>query len=476
MKISLINPPSHFFAPMSFREKASLFFNFLKNGAVSAETAWPPLGVLYLGAALKEAGYEVSVLDAAVKGWYYDKTEEWIKKENPDVLGISALTTNFTHGMEIAKRAKTESPETKIVVGGYHATFMAEETLGEFPFVDVVIRNEGEETLLDVLAAFKNKKKMNKIDGISYIHKKKIVHNPKRKIIKDIDKISIPDRSLVEDDYANTLAGVSFTTGKFTTIITSRGCPFRCTFCCCTAFRGNMTSFRSPENVVDEIEQLIEHGYEDIGIIDDSFTLIRKRAEKLCELIKRRHLKFHWWCGSRVDSASYTIFSKMKEAGCEAVFFGLENANQRILDYYNKRITPQQSVKAVKAAKKAKLNATGTFIVGAPIETKAEVMNTLKFAKNLGMDGVGIGPLWAYPGTQIWNEIVIKNPELHKYWKTGFTPVEAGMCEYSQEWLENAIGKTIKEFYLNPLYIARESIRVLEDPYLREIIFRKFAA
>jgi len=130
----------------------------------------------------------------------------------------------------------------------------------------------------------------------------------------------------------------------------------------------------------------------------------------------------------------------------------------------------------VKAAKKAKLNATGTFIVGAPIETKAEVLNTLKFAKNLGMDGVGIGPLWAYPGTQIWNEIVAKNPELHKYWKTGFTPVEVGMCEYSKEWLENAIGKTIKEFYLNPLYIARISIRVLKDPYLREIIFRKFAS
>jgi radical SAM superfamily enzyme YgiQ (UPF0313 family) len=475
MKISLINPPSQFFAPMSLKDKVSLFLNFLKDGAVNAETAWPPLGVLYLGATLKEAGYEVSVLDAAVKGWYYDKIEEWIKKENPDVLGISALTPNFTQGMEIARRVKMEMPETKIVLGGYHATFMAEETLREFPFVDVVVRNEGEETLLDVLAAFKNKKKMNKIDGISYVHENKIVHNPKRKFAKHIDKIPIPDRSLVEDEYANTLAGMSFTTGKFTTIITSRGCPFRCTFCACTAFRGNMTSFRSPENVVDEIEQLIGQGYEDIGIVDDSFTLIRKRTEKLCELIKRRHLKFHWWCGSRVDSASYELFSKMKEAGCEAVFFGFENANQRILDYYNKRITPQQSIKAVRAAKKAKLNATGTFIVGAPIETKAEVINTLEFAKNLGLDGVGIGPLWAYPGTQIWDEIITKNPELHKYWKTGFMPVEVGMCEYSLEWLTNAIGKTIKEFYLNPLYIVRESIKALKDPYLRKMVFRKIA-
>jgi len=474
-KVSLINPPQYFFVPRTFKDKISILIEYLRTGVINAGSAWPPLGILYLGAVLKEAGYEVSVLDAAVKGWYYDKIERWMKKEDPDVVGISTLTANFSHGIEIARRIKEASPEVKTVVGGYHATFMADRTLKKFPFVDVVVRGEAEEIIVDTLLALEGKKKLSEVDGISYRFGKRIVHNRPAKLITNLDELPKPDRSLVEDEYTNTIGPASFAAGKFTTIITSRGCPHRCTFCSCTAFRRNICKFRSPENVVDELEELTVQGYEDIGIVDDSFTIVKKRVEKICELIEEKHLKFNWWCDSRVDFVDYDMFLKMKKAGCEAVFFGLESGNQRILDYYKKGITPQQSIRAVKAAKKAGINVTGTFIIGATIETKSEVINTLEFAKRLDMDAVGIGPLWVHPGAQIWDELVAKNPELQeRYWESGFVPVELGMCEYSQEWLIDAIGKTLREFYLNPLYISRELIKSFKDPYRRKVISRKF--
>ncbi len=474
-KVSLINPPQYFSKPQTFRDKISIFLKYLRKGAIDAGTAWPPLGILYLGAVLKGAGYEVSVLDAAVKGWDYDKIERWVKEEDPDLVGISTLTTNFSHGMEIARRVKEASPEVKTVVGGYHATFMADQILRKFPFIDVVVRGEAEGTILDILLALEGKKKLSEVDGISYTHNKRIAHNRPSKLIKNIDGLPIPDRSLVEDEYVNAIGPVSFAAGKFTTIITSRGCPFRCTFCSCTAFRNNICTFRSPESVVDELEELTGQGYEEIGIVDDSFTLTKKRVEKICELIEERHLKFHWWCGSRVDSVDYDIFLKMKKAGCESVFFGIESANQRILNYYDKRTTPQQSIRAVNAARKAGLNTTGTFIVGASIETKREVINTLEFSKRLGMDAIGIGPLWVYPGAHIWDEFVAKNLGLQeKYWESGFVPVKLGMCQYSKEWLEDAIRKTLREFYLNPSYIAQELVRSFKDPYRRKVISRKF--
>jgi len=135
----------------------------------------------------------------------------------------------------------------------------------------------------------------------------------------------------------------------------------------------------------------------------------------------------------------------------------------------------KQSIRAVKAAKKAGLNVTGTFIVGASVETKREVINTLEFAKRLGMNAIGIGPLWVYPGAHVRDELVAKNPGLQeKYWESGFVPVELGMCQYSQEWLDDAIGKTLREFYLNPSYITQELIRIFKDPYRRKLISRKF--
>jgi anaerobic magnesium-protoporphyrin IX monomethyl ester cyclase len=472
MKICLINSPPNF-SGISHESKISTFKKYL-NGQIESRSSWPPLGVLYIGTIIKEGGYEVSVLDAAAKGWPIDKILEWVKNESPDVIGLSALTPSFVQAMEIARRSKELLPDVKIIVGGYHVTFAPAKTLNEFPFIDVIVRGEGEETILEILNVLNNGGKLSGISGISYLNNQQVVHTPSRSIKKDIDKLPFPDRGLIEDEYTGEIGGFSTTAGRFTTVITSRGCPYSCTFCACSSFRGRICSFRSPENVVDELEDLVSKGYEDIGIVDDNFMLDKKRVEKICELIKNRRLKFYWWCEGRVDNANYDILKKMENAGCRVIYYGVESANKRILKYYKKGTTPQQSINAVEAAKKAGLNVLGTFVVGAPIETKDEVLNTLNFVKKLNIDLPQINILGVAPGMAIWNELVANNKKIEsEHWKTGFRPVEMNMCEYSSDWLMDAIHDTNKEFF-NFRFLIKEGLKTFRSPYRLKILLRNF--
>jgi radical SAM superfamily enzyme YgiQ (UPF0313 family) len=472
MKISLIYPPNNIpYDPHSLPHRLSNFFNFLFKGKIEASNTSPLLGILYLATILKEHEYEVSVLDSAVKGYSIDDTVRWVKKENPDIVGISMMIQNFLSGIETAKEIK-ENFETKIIVGGPHPTFVFNETLKEYPFIDIVVRGEAEETILDIVSAFQGRKKLKDINGISFINKKKIVNNPPRAIPLNLDKIPFPDRSFIKEGYTANLSGINFAAGKFTAVITSRGCPFGCTFCSATAFRKKICSFRSPENVVDEIELLVGQGYEEIGFVDDNFMLNRLRVEKICELIKKRRLKFYWWCEGRVDSVDYDILKMMKSVGCESIYFGIESANQHVLEYYKKHITAQQTIKAVNVSRKANLNVIGGFIVGAPVETKRDVMNTLDFARKLDIDVAQFSILGVHPGADLWKEMVGENPSLGKYWKQGFTPVELNMCQFTKEWIDEMIVKTIKKFVFNADYMTKQAIKCFTDPYRLKMIRR----
>jgi radical SAM superfamily enzyme YgiQ (UPF0313 family) len=469
--------PESFSSPQSAGDRLRDLLLYFRTGEIRAGSAWPPLGLLYLASVLEEAGYEVSVLDAAVRGWDLERVEGWVRRKDPEVLGLSTFAGNLGHAVELARRVKETSPERKILLGGPQATFTADALLRKYPFVDLVVRGEGEGTILEAVRVLEGREEPGRVRGISYREGDRVVHSPPASPVPDLDALPRPDRSLLGAEYSNALGPLSFSSGRFTTVLTSRGCPHRCTFCSCTAFRGNLCKFRSPENLVGELEELAGEGYEEVGFVDDCFTLVRKRVERICELMRERRLDISWWCGTRVDAVSLELFREMRRAGCEAVFFGLESGSQRILDYYQKRITPQQSVRAVEAARKAGLNTTGTFIVGAPVETREEVLQTLRFAERLRMDAVGIGPLWVYPGTQLWNDLVSRNPELgERYWESGFVPVELGMCPYSKEWLLEAIGRTLRKFYLNPLYLSWQLFKTLRDPYRRRVLSERLSS
>ncbi len=429
--------------------------------------AWPPLGMLYCAGVLMKEGIEVSLLDQAVKGFSFQRTLDWVKKEDPDVLGLSVLHSAAKEAPKIAECVKGENPNIKIVMGNYHATFNAERILKKYPCVDVIVRGEGEYTSLELAKCFGKGGNLREVRGVTFRDKGKIVSTPDRPLIKDIDSLPFPDRDLMNAEYTSTIFGAKVATKRFTTVLSSRGCPFRCTFCGCRKFARGVWRPRSVENIMEELEILMSEGYEEFLFVDDNFTLNKKRVVKLCRRIREEGLNIRWICDSRVDTQAYDMFREMVKAGCNTVYFGIESANPRILDYYNKGITPDQSVNAVRKARRAGVDIiVGSFIVGAPDETRKEIQNTLQFVQKLDIDVPSLNILGAYSGTDIWDDLVAKGLiDEDQYWETSVYVPQVSPYTVPFEDIRAMIYEYFKAFYLTPRQLLKQTLRTFKSSY-----------
>jgi radical SAM superfamily enzyme YgiQ (UPF0313 family) len=395
-------------------------------------TAWPPLGIL-----------------------------NWVKKEDPDIIGFSVLLSTAKEAPKIAERVKTENPNITVVFGSHHATFNAERILKKYPFVDIVVRGEGEHTSLEIARCLEKQRNLDKVEGVTFRKNGRIVSNPDRPLNKDIDALPFPDRNLAGVQYVSTIFGAKINTRKFTTMLSSRGCPFNCSFCGIRKFTRRAWRPRSVENVMAELEYLQSEGYEQFLFADDNFTLNAKRVSKLCRSIKKEGMDIEWFCDSRVDHISYDMFRNMVNAGCRCLFFGIESANQRILDYYRKGITPEQSEKAVRKARKAGIDIiVGSFIVGAPDETQREIINTLQFANKLDIDVPDVNILGAQTGTDIWNDLVAKGLlNENEQWEDEICIPRDVPTPVPYEEVRTLIFEYFRAFYLNPRQLLTELLR-----------------
>ncbi|MGQ9530427.1 MAG: B12-binding domain-containing radical SAM protein [Candidatus Bathycorpusculaceae bacterium] len=437
------------------------------GGLEMCTKAWPPLGMLYIAGVLMREGIEVSMLDQSASGLTHEKVVDWVKKEDPDILGFSVLHSAAKEAPKIAERVKKENPNIKVVMGNYHATFNAERILRKYPAVDIIVRGEGEYTCLELAKCLEKGGDLREVDGLTFRHNGKIVSTPDRPLIKNIDELPFPDRSLMNTEYTSTIFGVKVATKKFTTVLSSRGCPFRCTFCGCRKFARGVWRPRSVENIMEELHILRSQGYEEILFVDDNFTLNRKRVVKLCQRMRKEGLDIRWICDSRVDNSSYDMFREMVKAGCNTLYFGIESANQRILDYYKKGITPQQSVDAVRKARKAGIDViVGSFIVGAPDETREEILRTLKFAQKLDIDVPSLNILGAFSGTEIWNDLLAKGwIDEEKYWETSVYVPSVSPHTVPFDEIRQMIYEHFREFYLRPKQLLKEVLRTLKSSY-----------
>jgi len=430
-------------------------------------TAWPPLGVLYCAGVLMNEGVEVSILDQPAKGFSLDQTVSWVRKEDPDILGFSVLLSAAKEAPKIAERVKADNPNIIIVFGNYHATFNAERILKKYPFVDVVSRGEGEYTSLELARCLEKEENLDEVRGITFRKAGKIISTPDRPLIKKVDELRFPDRNLTGAQYTSTIFGVRVNTKKFTTLVSSRGCPFKCSFCGIRKFARGMWRPRSVENVMEELEFLQSEGYEQFLFADDNFTLNAKRVSKLCRRMRKAEMDIEWFCDSRVDHVSYDMFREMVKTGCRCLFFGIESGNQRILDYYKKGITPEQTERAVRKARKAGVDIiVGSFIVGAPDETRREIVNTLQFANKLDIDVPDVNILGAHTGTDIWNELVAKGLiDEEKYWETEVCIPRDLSTPVPYEEVRSLVYKYFKAFYLNPKQLLTEILRTSKSPF-----------
>jgi anaerobic magnesium-protoporphyrin IX monomethyl ester cyclase len=431
-------------------------------------TAFPPLSILYLAAVLEEENIEVSVLDQPALGLTLEETVQWVEKEKPDVLGFSTLTSSGQTAARISTKVKEKNPDVVTVFGNHHATFNAERILRKYPAIDIIARGEGEKTIVELVNCLENGGDLKEVRGINFRNNGKIVATPDQHLIKDLDALPLPHRNIIDIEYHCVIAGANIAPKKFTSIVTSRGCLYNCRFCSCTEIAKNRWRPRSAANTVEEMQFLASEGYKQIILVDDAFTMNPKRVIEICKGVRREKLDLEWICEGRVDICSYGMLREMVRAGCKVLYLGIENANQRILNYYNKRITPAQSETAVRTAKKAGVDVVaGSFIIGAPDETREEMWNTVKFARRVPIDIPQFNILGAHPGNDIWNEFVAKgfiDPE--EWWEKGVAVSEVyPYARVSRDEIMQIMHDAFFQHVYRPSFLVKQATSTLKSMY-----------
>lgn len=347
-----------------------------------------PMGLLYLGGVLEHNDYEVRVLDLLVSRFSKDKIRVELEGYQPDVVGVTAVTMNYHGASDILKYCKSVNPDIITVIGGPHVTFAAVETLVEAPWIDIVVRGEGEQTMLDIVGG----KKLDHIDGIAF-RSDGVQLTPDRALLEDLDGLPQPARHLFPLSRYHALA-------SHASLITGRGCPFNCVFCVGSKMGGRRARFRDPKLVVDEIEQCLANGFRSVNFEDDLFTLNHRHVHAICDEIMSRGLKFQWSIFARVDTVNPEILRKLKRAGCDWLSYGVESGNQQILDKVKKKITLDKVRESVNMAHDAGVKVLASFILGLPGETKETILESMEFAQELGVH-YGFHVLAPFPGTDV---------------------------------------------------------------------------
>jgi len=366
------------------------------------QIAVPPLGLLYLGQILYNNGYNVKIYDQTVTGASNLEVMQLIKQANPAIIGFSVLIDNLWTTYDLFKKIKDWNPNIVTIAGNYIATFLYEKLMQEID-VDFCIRGEGEYSLLRLVnSLLKKNKDFKTIKGLAFRENNIIKSTPEPEKINNLDELPIPNRKLIDFNYR--------LQHKSTSLLTSRGCPFRCRFCFFSAVMGKGWRSRSVNNIIEEMQLLSEQGYRDILVVDDNFTLSKKRTFQLCAEIKKNQLNDLNFSGDcRINNATFDLLRALVAINFKKIVFGIESGNQRILDYYLKDITISQIEQAIKTANKAQMEIIyGSFVLGAPDETFHEAVNTIKFANRLNLSFIVLQILETIQISPIYQELIEK--------------------------------------------------------------------
>ncbi|MBT4538861.1 radical SAM protein [Candidatus Woesearchaeota archaeon] len=389
-KVLLVNPPyvEHVYSG---------------KGARNAIAINIPLGLASIGAVLEKYNFPVEALDANVMNYGVQQTIDHLIKSKAKYIFFSGTTNTITKVYQISKKIKEVYPNCVIVVGGPHPAYAGRETLQECKDIDLAVIGEGEYTALEIAQG----KEFEQIDGVLHRKDEKIVATKPRKRIENLDEIPFPARHLFP--FEKYRPGAFFNTGVKNTeaisMLTSRGCPARCTFCSSVAFWGSKVRFRSAKNIVEEIEFLQKkYNTKQIAFFDDMFTFHLPRLEEFCNLLIDRKIKVRWWCYSRVSNLTKDMMILMKKAGCYALNFGLESGNEDILKRIKKNIKKEKVMRVVKDAKKLGLLVHASFQVGLPGDTKETIMETIDWAIKLGPHIPLFCITTPFPGTPLYEE------------------------------------------------------------------------
>jgi anaerobic magnesium-protoporphyrin IX monomethyl ester cyclase len=413
MKVLLINPPQTFF-PGSEPPAGNL-----------------PLGLMYIAAVLKRAGYPVEILDAFMVdygfqeggqtvnvGLPFERIKQEIELRKPDIVGIAGpFTCQIDNALKISNLAKNANKKILTVVGGPHVTLVPEEFLNEAKDVDVAVVGEGEYAMLEIVEAIEGKKPFSEIRGIAYRQGSKVIINPSRPFIQQLDELPYPDYDSVEMELYLSPKKIGYRSfqDRAISMITSRGCPFNCCFCAVHLHMGKGFRAHSAKYVLDHIQYVLDKfKVKNIFFEDDNLTLDVERFEAICDGIIERKIKIGWETpnGIRADCLNFDLLKKMKQSGANSIFVGVESGDQQILDnVICKNLDLNRVVEFARNAKKVGLKTGAFYIIGFPGETKTNMQRTIDFALDLKRKyDVGMHLFMATPsyGTSLYRDCIEK--------------------------------------------------------------------
>jgi anaerobic magnesium-protoporphyrin IX monomethyl ester cyclase len=421
---------------------------------------FPPLGLGYIAAYLKGHGVSVQLVDCTFAG--EPEALERIRRSRPRIIGVQVMFSMKEKAFQFARALRKDCEV--LVAGGPLPTSSPEEFLCAF---DVVVIGEGEETMLELARAVQDGTGLANVAGIAFKEKGEVKFTRARGFIEDLDGVPFPSRELFDnrayEGYYMKRFGYSTTS-----VMTSRGCPFRCDFCSRPVF-GNRFRSRTAGNVVDEVEAVRTLGYERVWFADDCFTLDRNRLLSICDELVRRRVGVGWECLSRVDTVDLEVAERMKEAGCVRVFFGIESGNDGILKVMRKQATVKQAREAVNVFRRAGVQTGAFFILGYPCEDDGTVLDTVDFASSLPLDYLSFTFPYPIPGTPLFERV--KDRMVCEDWQEpgGFHLVKHKLLFrsiFSENKLKFAVFKGMAQFYVRK-YLGKRGYSVLGRPFER---------
>lgn len=440
MDILLVNPP------------------WLTKGGIWQQVASciPPFGLAQIASYLEEKKISVKLLDAdALKLSHSEIANLFRCKKEPSFIGITATTSTINSAIKVAELSREIFKNAKIVMGGIHPSIMPAEVL--MPgLADFVVRNEGEETFLELVAGAA----AEKIAGLSYKRDNRIIDNPARPVIENMDSLPLPAYHLLPMEKYFPALG-SYKKLPASGMITSRGCPGRCTFCC-GDYLGRKIRSRSAEKIFDEIQLLYDkYNIREISFYDDVFTTRKENVKNLCKRLINEKLDISWSCFARADFVDEDLLRAMKDAGCHQIMYGIESGDEEILKNIQKKVSLEKAEYIVKLTQRLGIDVRAAFMLGNPGETEESMEKTINYAVEIDPEVVIFNITTPYPGSEMF-----KWAKKNKYLRTedwdeyDLSKPIMDLPELNSKKVLEYYNKAYKKFYLRLKYLLKRIFKI----------------
>jgi anaerobic magnesium-protoporphyrin IX monomethyl ester cyclase len=434
---------------------------------------YPIIGLAYLAAVLEKDGHQVMVIDCPPQHLTYKNIDQEIGRFQPDIVGITSVTATFKSALKVAQNTKQTCPQATVVLGGPHVTIGDDQFLLQHPEVDVVVKGEGEQTIVELSRYLSGQRVLNDISGIAFRNNGQVVRTANRPCIQNLDDLPYPAYHYFPLIKYRIFKKIGVP------MLTSRGCGSGCSFCLVPHIAGNNFRARTPASVVNELEYIKSRYQVDfVTFNDEIFTYDKKRVLDICSGIKQLRINVPWDCQTRVDLVSKDLLHAMKEANCQLINFGVESANQNILNAMGKGTTVQQNATAIRMAKEAGLSVTVSLVLGYPGESDHTIHQTIDFIKRTEPDDLYLFLATPFPSTQLHDAVGDLGWKMSQDWDS----YEMQTASFENLWVPfDRINKMREVFYnqlYSPAYILRQSAKgtiyskIMVENALHQLLWR----